>query len=71
MSCLIGFLIVTLVAVIVLWVLETAINSVAALPPQVWLLVRVIVALIVLLYGLQCLGLLGGSGGVCIGRGCS
>jgi len=61
-GCLIGFLIAVLIAVILVYVLEAAVTAFIALPPQVFLLIRLIVGLIVLLYGLQCLGLMAGTG---------
>lgn len=68
-SCLIGFLVAVLIAVIVLWILELGAGALGVSPPpQVWMIVRLIVALIVLLMGLQCL--LGGTGGFTFGKFC-
>jgi ABC-type transport system involved in multi-copper enzyme maturation permease subunit len=60
-GCLISVLVVALIAVVVLYVAESAVNAITTLPPPVWHLVRLIVGLIVLLYALQCLGILDGT----------
>jgi hypothetical protein len=54
LSCLI-------VAVIVLWIAESAVSAITPLPPPVWMLVRLLVGLLVLLYALNCLGILSGG----------
>ena len=63
LGCLVGLIIAVIVALIVLWVFETIITSFGISPPsQIMLLVRLLVALIVLIYALQCLGLIGAGG---------
>jgi hypothetical protein len=58
-SCLIGLIIVVIVCLIVLYVLEMVIGSFLSLPSQIWMLIRLLVGLLVLLYALNCLA---GSG---------
>jgi hypothetical protein len=65
-GCLISLIIVVIVAVIVIYVLEQVIGAFLALPPPVWMLVRLPIGLLVLLYALNCLsasGVLQGFGG--------
>lgn len=63
-GCLIGLIVMVIVALVALWVLETVVTSFGVSPPpQILLLVRLLVALLVLLYALQCLGVLSGSPG--------
>lgn len=58
-SCLISLLIVVIIAVIVLYVVETAVGALLSLPPPIWMLIRLLVGLLVLLYALNCLGIVG------------
>lgn len=58
-ACLIGLIIVVIVAVIVVYIIETAVGSLISLPPPVWVLVRLLIGLLVLLYALNCLGAAG------------
>jgi hypothetical protein len=54
-GCLISLIIVVIVAVIVIYVLEQVVGAFLALPPPVWMLVRLLIGLLVLLYALGCL----------------
>ena len=54
-ECLIWLLIYVLIAVLVVYIIEQAVGALYPLPGKVWQLLRLIVALLVLLYGLQCL----------------
>ena len=49
-----------IVAVVVLYVAEMAVNALVPLPPPVWVLIRLAVGLVILLQALQCLGLITG-----------
>ena len=60
-QCLILLVIYCIVAVIVLYVIETVLGLFLALPPQVFVLLRCLAALLVLVPLLQCLGVLSGS----------
>jgi len=60
LSCLIGVVIAAVVVIIVLLILEAIVNAIAPLPANVWYLIRLLFALVVLLYGLHCF--LGGGG---------
>ena len=55
-SCLIGLVVMVIIALIVLAIIETAVQPLLTLPPQVWTLIRLLVGLIILLYALGCLG---------------
>jgi len=61
LSCLIGLIIVVIVAVIILYVAETALAAIFPLPPPIMTLIRLLVGLLVLLWFLQCIGILGGN----------
>lgn len=54
-GCLIGLIILVIVCLIVVYVMEMVIGSFLALPPQIWMLIRLLVGLLVLLYALNCL----------------
>lgn len=60
-DCLIWLVISCIVAVMVLYVLETVLGLFLALPSQVFVLLRCLAALLVLVTLLQCLGVLSGS----------
>ena len=62
-GCLIGLIIMVIIAVIVLYVLEAVMAPFFTLPPPVYMLIRLLIGLLVLLYFLQCIGFLGLSGG--------
>lgn len=53
-ECLIWLIVWVIAAIIVLWALESAINAVAPIPPQVWMLVRILVGLVLILAALRC-----------------
>ena len=63
LDCLIWLVILCIVAVIVLYVVETMLTSFVTLPAQVFVLLRCLAALLVLVALLQCLGVLSGSYG--------
>ena len=58
MECIIYLLIYVIVAIIALYVLEQAVGSLVSLPPPVWHLIRITVALIVLLRSWSCISAL-------------
>ena len=58
-GCLISLIIVVIVAVILLYVFEAIVGVFLALPPPVYMLIRLLIGLLVLLYALQCLGSMG------------
>jgi hypothetical protein len=61
-ECLIWVLVYVLAAVILVYVLEAGFSALEiAVPPKVWVLVRLIAALIILLYALRCFGLMAGG----------
>lgn len=60
-TCLIYLLIWVIVAVIVLYIIEVALGAVIALPSPVYILIRCLVALLILLWVLSCVGLLPGA----------
>ena len=55
LECLIWLIVAVIIAVIVLLILETAIGALIQLPPPVFVLLRLLVGLLVLLYALDCL----------------
>lgn len=61
-GCLITLIIWCIVAIIVLYVFEYLIAQFIALPPPVFVLIRLLVGLLVLLMFLECIGLVGGGG---------
>lgn len=61
LTCLIYLIIWVIIAVIILWIGEMLITQFIALPPPVFMLIRVLVGLLVLLAFLNCVGLLGGA----------
>jgi hypothetical protein len=61
-ECLIYLILYCIVAIIVLYVIETLLALFVVLPPPVPILLRLLGALLVLLALLQCLGLLSGHG---------
>ena len=63
LDCLIWLVILCIVAVIVLYVVETVLTSFVTLPAQVFVLLRCLGALLVLVALLQCLGVLSGVHG--------
>lgn len=58
LSCLVSILIWCIVAAIILYAIEAVLGSFLPLPPQVILLVRLLIGLLVLLALLDCAGLL-------------
>ena len=63
LDCLIWLVILCIVAVIVLYVVETVLTSFVTLPAQVFVLLRCLAALLVVVALLQCLGVLSGVQG--------
>ena len=61
LHCLIWLVISCLIAVIMLYVIETVLGLFLALPSQVFVLMRCLAALLVLMTLLQCLGVLSGG----------
>lgn len=61
LGCLISLIIVVIVAVIVLYILEAVMSPFFTLPPPVYMLIRLLVGLLVLLYFLNCIGFIGGN----------
>jgi hypothetical protein len=62
LECLIVLIVYVIIAVIVLWVLETVIASFGvAVPPPITTLIRLLLVLLVLIWFLNCIGLLGGT----------
>jgi hypothetical protein len=54
---LIGLVLFVLVAVLVLWLLEKLLTAIGvALPPPVWLLIKIVIALLGLAYALRVFG---------------
>ncbi len=56
LSCLVYLIIVVIIAVIVLYILEAVLAPFIALPPPVYMLIRLLVGLLVLIYFLDCIG---------------
>jgi hypothetical protein len=56
LSCLIYLVILVILCVIVLYVLEVALAPFISLPSPVYMLIRLLVGLLVLLYFLECIG---------------
>ena len=69
LGCLIYLIIMVIIAVIVLYVLEVALSPFVSLPPPVYMLIRLLVGLLVLLYFLQCIGWGAGLSGHMFPRG--
>ena len=61
LECLVGLIIAVIVALIVLWVIETVLAPFITLPPPILMLIRLLIGLLVLIYALQCIGVLGGG----------
>ena len=61
LDCLIWLAISCIAAVMVLYVIETILGLLLALPSQVFVLMRCLAALLVLVGLLQCLGVLSGT----------
>lgn len=55
LGCLIGILVVAIIAIIAIYILEAIVGAFLALPAPVPQLIRLLVGLIVLLYALNCL----------------
>lgn len=53
-ECLISLIVVAIIALIVLLILEAVISAFVPLPGNITYLIRLLFALLVLLYGLQC-----------------
>lgn len=62
LHCVLWLLVWAIVAAIVLYILGIALAQVAPLPAQIVMLVRCLVALVVLLWFLSCVGLLPSMG---------
>jgi hypothetical protein len=61
LECLVGLIFAVIVALIVLFVIEKALAPFIALPPPIMMLIRLLVGLLILIYALQCLGIIGGG----------
>lgn len=61
-GCLISLIVMVIIAVIILYILEAVLAPFITLPPPVYMLIRLLIGLLVLLYFLQCAGLMGFSG---------
>jgi Na+-driven multidrug efflux pump len=62
LECLISLIVAVIIAVIVIWVLETALSALGTTPPPpIMMLLRLLVVLLLLIYVLQCFGILGGE----------
>jgi hypothetical protein len=62
LECLVGLIIAVIIALIILYVLETVLAPFITLPPPIMMLIRLLMGLLVLIYALQCIGVLGGHG---------
>ncbi len=60
--CLIWLLVYAIIAVIVIYIFEMILNMIfgAALPPQIFMLIRLLFVLLILVWFLGCVGLLSG-----------
>lgn len=58
LECLVVLIVWVIVALIVLYVIETVLRPFIALPPQILMLIRLLVGLLVLIAALDCIGLL-------------
>jgi hypothetical protein len=61
-GCLISLLIVVILALIFVFAIEQIVGVFLQMPAQVWMLIRLLVGLLVLLYALNCLGFVDGGG---------
>ena len=61
-ECLIGLIIIAIVLTIVFYIVQVAFSSLLILPPQVWVLIKLLVGLLVLLWFLGCIGIFPGRG---------
>jgi len=52
-----------IIAVIVIYIIETALAAVFPMPPPIYALIRLLVGLLILLWLLGCLGIFPGVGG--------
>lgn len=57
LECLVYLIVWVIVALIVLYVIELLVGQFLPLPPQIMMLIRVLLGLIVLIACLECLGL--------------
>ena len=62
LECLVGLIIAVIIALIVIYVIETVLAPFITLPPPILTLIRLLIGLLVLIYALQCLGILSGHG---------
>ncbi len=62
LECLIYLIVWVIIAVIVLYVLESVLAPFITLPPPVYMLIRLLIGLLVLIAFLNCTGLVGGMG---------
>ena len=61
LECLVYLIVWVIIAVIVLYILESVLAPFIALPPPVYMLIRLLIGLLVLIAFLNCIGFLGGS----------
>jgi hypothetical protein len=54
-SCLISLIVIVIVALIIIYALEAIVGTLLPLPPPIFMLIRLLVGLLVLLYALDCL----------------
>jgi hypothetical protein len=55
LECLVSLIVMVLVAVIILWVIETAVKAFSVtVPPAIWTLLRLLAALLILIEALSC-----------------
>jgi hypothetical protein len=62
LECLVMLIVWVIIAVIVLYILESVLAPFIALPAPVYMLIRLLIGLLVLIAFLNCCGFLGGSG---------
>jgi hypothetical protein len=56
LSCLISIIIAAILALIIIFTLEFVFAQFLPLPPNIMMLIRVLVGLLIILYALSCLG---------------
>jgi type III secretory pathway component EscU len=62
LECLVSLIVVVIIALIFVYIIETVLAPFITLPPPIMTLIRLLIGLLVLIYALQCLGILGGHG---------
>ena len=55
LGCLISLIIVVIIALIVVYVIEAVVGTLISFPPPIFMLIRLLIGLLVLLYALGCL----------------